>query len=75
MAPGTLKGRHYAQIFLILLLFMFAIFTRKSIWIYYVRLCVARFEADMRVVGRSMRRAGCGYADPTQPPPTHKPNA
>lgn len=38
--PGTLKGRHYAQMFLILLLFMFAIFTRKTIWIYYVRTCV-----------------------------------
>lgn len=35
--PGTLKGRHYAQLFLILLLFMFAVFTRHSIWIYYVR--------------------------------------
>ena len=35
--PGTLKGRHYFQIFLLLLLFMFAVFTRKSIWIYYVR--------------------------------------
>lgn len=35
--PGTLKGRHYAQLFLIALLFMFAVFTRKSIWIYYVR--------------------------------------
>lgn len=36
--PGTLKGRHYAQIFILLLLFMFAIFTRNSIWIYYVRM-------------------------------------
>jgi len=34
---NILKGRHYMQLFILALLFMFAIFTRKSIWIYYVR--------------------------------------
>ena len=34
---SILKGRHYMQLFILALLFMFAIFTRKSIWIYYVR--------------------------------------
>lgn len=53
--PGTLKGRHYAQIFLILLLFMFAVFTRHSIWIYYVRyvcvcVCVSRRVSLAHVV-------------------------
>lgn len=33
---STFKSRHWAQLFLILLLFMLAVFTRKSIWIYYV---------------------------------------
>ena len=37
VASDILKGRHYMQLFLMSLLFMFAIFTRKSIWIYYVR--------------------------------------
>ncbi|TFJ82565.1 hypothetical protein NSK_005991 [Nannochloropsis salina CCMP1776] len=32
---SVLKGRHYLQLFILALLFMFAIFTRKSIWIYY----------------------------------------
>ena len=37
---SILKGRHYMQLFILAILFMFAIFTRKSIWIYYVR-CAA----------------------------------
>ena len=37
---SAFKSRHWAQLFLILLLFMLAVFTRKSIWIYYVSVWV-----------------------------------
>ncbi|KAM3570603.1 hypothetical protein VYU27_007343 [Nannochloropsis oceanica] len=45
---NILKGRHYMQLFILALLFMFAIFTRKSIWIYYTVLII--FAAVLFIV-------------------------
>jgi len=33
---GLISTRHYAYLFFIILFFLFAIFTRKTIWIYHV---------------------------------------
>lgn len=47
---SVLKGRHYLQLFILALLFMFAIFTRKSIWIYYVRMCMHSCDIFSRLL-------------------------
>lgn len=51
MGEALVQSRHYVYLFIMALLFLFAILTRKSIWIYWVSPSVRRSTRQEEVGG------------------------